>query len=224
MDQEKIQEFCRNCNHRYYVDGNAWKCQLTYQFGNFTNYCNNYENNQEKQKDIIIDAVPIQIPDGLTDVLKTEQKLLPAILTGCIASILGAGFWASITVFTGYSIGYMAIVLGVIVGISIRYFGKGIDKIFGILSVVFAIISVILGNILSSIGYISYHEGVSFFSIISQLNLSIIWELYLDTFSPVDILFYIIAAVSAYKLSFRIVTHKQVNDFKKRGIIPDSIN
>ena len=221
MDQEKIQEFCKKCNHRYYVDGINWKCQLTYQFGNFTNYCENFENNPVLGKEIIIDAVPIKIPDRLTDVLKTEQKFLPAIITGCFSSIIGAGFWAAITVMTGYSIGYMAIVLGVIVGISIRYFGKGIDKIFGIMSIVFAIISVILGNILSSIGYISYHQGISLFNIISQLNTSIIWELFVATFSPVDILFYVIASVAAYKLSFRIVTHKQIDDFAKRGIIPD---
>jgi hypothetical protein len=55
---------------------------------------------------------------------KSEQEFPKAILIGIIVGIIGALLWGTITVATGFQIGYMAIAIGAGVGISMRFMGK----------------------------------------------------------------------------------------------------
>ncbi len=64
--------------------------------------------------------------------LRAQQKLFQAVVGGGAAALLGAGVWAAITVATDYQIGWMAVALGLLVGLTVRSLGKGIDNIFGI--------------------------------------------------------------------------------------------
>lgn len=69
--------------------------------------------------------------------------------------------WATITVSTGYQIGYMA-VIRFIVGYSNRAVGKGIDQIFGIIVAVFAFIGCFLGNYFGLIAFAADAEGLGY--------------------------------------------------------------
>ncbi|MCZ6827293.1 MAG: hypothetical protein O7D88_07320, partial [Gammaproteobacteria bacterium] len=66
------------------------------------------------------------------ETLRSEQSLLVGTLAGFVASLAGAGVWAAVTVLTEYQIGWMAVGIGVLVGFSMRFAGKGIDQTFGI--------------------------------------------------------------------------------------------
>src|SRR5687768_15131522 len=86
---------------------------------------------------------------ALTQALKTElhkqQDPVYAIIGGLAAAMVGAVIWAVITVSTKYQIGYMAIGVGLLVAFSVRYFGGGIDKYFGIIGAFFALLGCALG-------------------------------------------------------------------------------
>ena len=64
--------------------------------------------------------------------LRDEQNLALAILVGGAAALLGALLWAALTVITDYQLGIAALGIGLLVGIAVRYAGKGIDRIYGI--------------------------------------------------------------------------------------------
>ncbi len=83
-----------------------------------------------------------------------EENLPKGVLCAVVACIVGAVAWGLISVSTGYQIGYMAIGIGFLVGFAMRQ-GKGIRPIFGIIGAALALVSCVLGDFLSIIGYIA---------------------------------------------------------------------
>ena len=77
-------------------------------------------------------AVSDQEAQMALDNLRSEQNLPVGAIAGALAAVGGAGIWALVTVMTEYQIGWMAIGIGFLVGISMRFSGKGIDPVFGI--------------------------------------------------------------------------------------------
>ena len=161
----------------------------------------------EHQETIKIEFSPPQInPSHLHHTVeepRAQQRLFQAVVGGGAAALLGASVWAAITVATQFQIGWMAVALGLVVGLTVRSLGKGIDKIFGIVGSVWALTACGLGNLLAVCGVLSVEESVPLLTILSALNLDIIGQLMAVTFSPIDLLFYGIAMYEGYRLSFR---------------------
>ena len=137
--------------------------------------------------------------------LRLEQNLALAIFAGFAAAIVGALLWAAITLFTQYQIGWMAIGVGFLVGFAVRL-GKGIDKIFGIIGAVFALIGCVLGNFFSLVGFISKQENLNIMSTLGAIDYSKVPNIMASTFSAMDLLFYGIAVYEGYRFSFRPLT------------------
>lgn len=145
--------------------------------------------------------------------IKAEQNLPLGLIAGFVTAIIGAVIWASITVATEYQIAYMAIGLGFIVGFAVRLAGKGIDKIFGISAAILAIFGCLLGNLLSIIGFAAKAEGLGYFEALSLIDFSLIPTIMIESFNPMDILFYGIAIYAGYKYSFRQITQEEVDAY-----------
>ena len=142
--------------------------------------------------------------------LKSNQNLPLGFFIGLIASIVGAILWAAITVATEYQIGYMAIAIGLLVGYVIRYSGKGIDNIFGISGAVLSAFACLLGNFLSIIGFAANEEKLGYLETLRLIDYSIIPEIMVSTFNPIDVLFYGIAIYEGYKFSFRKISEDEL--------------
>lgn len=142
--------------------------------------------------------------------LKLEQNLPLAIIGGLSVTIIGAILWATITVVTEYQIGYMAIAIGLAVGYSVRIFGKGIDMIFGIIGAFLALFGCVLGNFLSLVGFFANAEGLGYFETISLIDLSLIPDIMIESFNPMDVLFYGFAIYEGYRFSFRQITEEEI--------------
>lgn len=72
--------------------------------------------------------------------LDYEQNLPMGVVAGLIGALVGAALWAWITVLTDAQIGWMAIAVGFLVGLAVRIFGKGLDKVFGIVGAVLSLL------------------------------------------------------------------------------------
>lgn len=144
--------------------------------------------------------------------LRSEQNLPLGILACVVSALAGGIVWALITVATKYQIGYMAVAVGFLVGYANRYFGKGIDKIHGIIGAVFALLGCILGNLFSTAGFASEQESVGLMTVLGTLfsNFSMITSILKETFQPMDILFYGIAIYEGYRFSFREITEEEI--------------
>lgn len=135
--------------------------------------------------------------------LRSEQNLLGGLLAGLAASAIGAGVWASVTVATGYQIGWMALGVGFLVGYAVRIAGKGIDTVFGITGAALALLGCGAGNLLAISSMAGTQQNVPLLDVLSALDLTTAQQLMAAGFSPVDLLFYGIAVYEGFQLSFR---------------------
>lgn len=140
--------------------------------------------------------------------LNEEQNIVLGLLAGGFAALVGAIIWAAITVITDYQVGWMAVGIGFLVGFTMRYFGKGLSKKFGILSAGLSLLSCLAGNVLTVAVIVSQQESMSLFEVLFILLLSpsAIFEALSVTFSPIDLLFYGIALYEGYRFAFRQVS------------------
>lgn len=145
-----------------------------------------------------------------------EQSLPLASLAGITAGLAGAILWGAISVATGYQIGYLAIAIGALVGFSIRYFGKGIDPVFGVTGAALAVLSCFVGNFFSIIGVLANQESLGYLETFLSFDYAYFVPVMSETFSPVDLFFYGLAGYEGYKFSFRQVTEEEIAILKKR--------
>lgn len=142
--------------------------------------------------------------------LRTEQRLMMGVFGGLGAALVGAAVWTVVTVLTHFQIGWMAVGVGFLVGMAIRQFGKGIDKIFGVIGASLALVGCVLGNLFSGCEFLAEDQKVSFFDVVGVLTPQLAADILAVTFHPMDLLFYGIAIYEGYKFSFRTITRDEL--------------
>ena len=63
-----------------------------------------------------------------------------------------------------------------------RYFGKGIDQIYGIIGAVFALLGCLAGNFLTVVYFVSVESQASFWSLLLDVDLAVIINVIIETF------------------------------------------
>ena len=144
-------------------------------------------------------------------VLRSEQSLVNGIAAGMVASVIGAGIWAGVTILTEYQIGWIAIGIGFVVGYAVRLAGKGLDQSFGIVGGTLSLIGCALGNVATIAYYVALNEGIPFTDILTQLDLAITINILISTFEMIDVLFYGIAVFFGYKYAIRKISVADLN-------------
>jgi len=143
--------------------------------------------------------------------IRDNQNLSLAVIGGFGAALVGAWVWALITYLTNFQIGWMAIGVGFLVGFTIRYLGKGIDKIFGIAGAFLALLGCVLGNLFTACIFIAKQQDIGIIDVLSYLDMDFIVEIMSITFSPMDVVFYAIAVYAGYKYSFRTISQEELS-------------
>jgi hypothetical protein len=130
------------------------------------------------------------------DQLDNQPSLLMGLVGGTVAMLVSAIIWGVISYVTEYQIGWMAIGVGFLVGIAIKFFGKGKSMMFGVSSAVLALIGCVLGNLIFYSGIIAREESASFLQVffILLLQPAAAIEVFSIAFGFMDILFYALAA------------------------------
>lgn len=212
--------FCKKCTNRKMDLQQGLVCSLTGEKANFNNECPDFKLD-ESVKVQVDDTEPLeheevrnQLSDELLEKLKLEQNLTMAIVAGVGAGLVGAALWGLITVVTNYQIGYLALAIGAGVGFSMRYFGKGIDQIFGVIGGGVAVLSCVLGNFFSIIGFYANAEGADFIEMLFIFDYAYFIPVMTETFSVMDVIFYGLAGYEGYKFSFRTFTEADMENLK----------
>src|SRR5579859_6988812 len=187
MTHEERLTFCKNCKNRELNQQLDIICGVTKKVPAFEGTCENYiQENNSPPKAAIEESVYYAVDDLNDNVkgkLREQQDVLFAVVGATAAAIVGAVLWALVTVSTKYQIGYMAIGVGALVGFSVRYYGAGIDKIFGGIGTLFALIGCALGNLLSQVAFIADAQKMSYLDVISFLNVRLTMEILKEGFS-----------------------------------------
>ena len=100
--------------------------------------------------------------------------------------------------------------VGFLVGFGVRKLGRGIDKIFGAAGGVIALISVLLGNFLASIAFLANILEVGYLDMLLNFNYALTFELMMETFTVIDVVFYGIAIYYGYRSSFRKINREEL--------------
>ncbi len=221
MTREEHLKFCKKCINRKPNMQVGLLCNLTGEKADFENDCKSFELDHlvvehiDDEDAVEHNEVINKLSDKNIAKFKSEQNLTTALITGIVVGIIGAVLWGTITVATGYQIGYMAIAIGAAVGLSMRFTGKGIDQIFGISGGIIAIFSCLLGNFFSIVGYVADAEGLGYMETLGLFDYGQLIPIMSEIFSPIDLLFYGIAAFQGYKLAFKTFTEKDLYELEK---------
>ena len=91
-----------------------------------------------------------------------------------------------------------------------RYFGKGVDPIYGFIGAILALAGCLGGNVPSMAGFIAQAQSVGYFQVLAQFDLELIVSVMRETFEPMDLLIYGIATYEGYRFSFRRVNEADI--------------
>lgn len=201
-EQNEIELYCRNCVSRDFVNGRGLVCKRTNSLPAFEGECADYQKDEELEK-----VAPTPRPEDYStpvdrDQLLAEQNLTKGVILGAVACIVGAVAWALVSVSTGYQIGYMAIGVGLLVGIAMRQ-GKGVTPVFGIIGAALALVSCVLGDFFSIIGFIAKDYEMSFMDVLLEVDYKEVFGAMMENLASMTIVFYGIAVYEGYKLSLR---------------------
>lgn len=143
--------------------------------------------------------------------LDDQPNLLLGLLGGGFAMLVGAIVWGAITYFTEYQIGWLAIGVGFLVGIAIKFFGRGKSMLFGISGAILALIGCLLGNLIFYSGIIAREEGASFLNVFFFLlvNPAAIIEVFTIAFDFMDLIFYALAAYAGFSTAMDLKRAKR---------------
>ena len=166
--------------------------------------------------DAVLEVDPAKMRRFMQEV-RDNQNLGMGIVGGLAAAALGAIGWAAITALTGYQIGWMAIGVGFLVGITVRKLGGGVDKTFGVVGAGCALLGCLAGNLFTFYVLISNAPNMPLTEVVSLFDWNAIIDFMIDSFNPMDVLFYGIAIYYGYKNSFRQTTPEELSKLVKTG-------
>jgi len=150
-------------------------------------------------------SIPSPVPT-IDNEMDHDSNLIMGLIGGGIAMLVSAAIWGAVTYITEYQIGWLAIGIGFLVGIAVKFFGKGKTPIYGIISAAFALIGCALGNLLFYSGLIAREEGAAFLEVFFFFLFSpaATIEIFSIAFDFMDILFYGLAAWVGYSTALDI--------------------
>ena len=220
MTRQEHLKFCKTCVNRQMDLKAGLVCQLTGKIADFEGVCPSYEKDEkavvtiDDDVEMVSDEITTRVSESTLEKLRAEQNLPAAIFAGIFIGVVAAFGWAAITIATGWQIGIVAIAVGAAVGIGMRLVGKGIDQVFGISGGIIALVSCIFGNLLSILGFIAIELDAGFLETFLNFDYSYTFELLQETASPMDLVFYAIAAYEGYKFAFRRFTQKDLHNLE----------
>jgi hypothetical protein len=139
------------------------------------------------------------------DRLRREENLPAGLVGGLLAALVAAGLWASLTALLGVQFGWLAPGVGAMVGVAVRRYGRGLGSRFGLLSAAFALLGCLLGDLEAAYLLAAQPFGLSGEEVLSLVRFEVMRDLLVSTFGVLDAVFYGVAVVLGYNLSFRRV-------------------
>ena len=150
--------------------------------------------------------------EQMREILQSRQSLGRAIAGGFLSALIGAGAWAVITVVTGHQHEAMSLGIGLLVGLAVRKYGRGISPQFGVAGASLAFFGSLLGNVFSAGAVMAQALGQPLIQFEMQLitNPAFFGRLVLPFFSLWNPMFYVFAAIAGYYLSYRAPTNAEL--------------
>jgi hypothetical protein len=146
--------------------------------------------------------------------LRAKQNAPLALLAGILTAAAGAALWVLVTDMTSFQLGYMAPVTGLLVGVTVRFSGRGVTKAFGWLGAALSLLGCLLGNFLTNCVFIARETDLTTAKVLAHLadNLTAGLGLMVAV-HPVDLVLCAVGIYVGYRLSFRRLTEARIRRF-----------
>ena len=126
----------------------------------------------------------------------SEQNFVGALIFGAAATILAAGFYGVIG-SSGTMYSFWAAGIGLAIGFTMQYLGRGIESKFSIVAAVFGVAGCLLGNMFAVAIYVARANTVSPFTVLRSTPLSELGSWMVSDLQLVDLIFWLAAAGAA---------------------------
>ncbi len=166
-------------------------------------------NDEEKQKNY-----------ELADKLISEQNFAAAVIVGAVATILAAAAYGIIVATWAFSYGFVAAGVGIVIGLSMQFLGRGISMKFAVVAMVYAITGCVLGNLFRVIIELAQANATSPIDVLRNNSLSVLAEWSVSDVSFVDLVYWFVAVFCAVFLAKRPLSRSErlaIGLFELRG-------
>ncbi|MGB1031853.1 MAG: toxin-antitoxin system YwqK family antitoxin, partial [Flavobacteriales bacterium] len=208
MTREQRLKFCNKCELRKLDFERGLVCSLTDEFADFEGTCSKFrdESLQHEAKSISqakhnrafeIDEARIR------EEYEKHEHLPYAIIGGSITAVIFAIIWGLVSYLAEFQIGIMAVLLGLGIGFSVRFYGSGTRPIFGVLGATLALLGCLMGNLFTQVGIMMDDSSLNYLQVFNALGVVDVLEIYTESFHVLDLLFYVIAMFEGYRFAFR---------------------
>jgi hypothetical protein len=146
--------------------------------------------------------------------LRSQQNSWIGIFMSLLAAFFGALMWGWVTFKTDYHAGFMTLFVGLIVGLTMRFTGKGIEHRFGFYGACITLLGSVFGDYLSKVASLYNLSAYPDSEISDTLVLFSPPFIFNALWEQLDILligFYVAGCLLAFRLSYRIVSHDEVH-------------
>jgi hypothetical protein len=139
----------------------------------------------------------------LAENLISEQNFAAAVIVGAVATLLAAAIYGITTSLWDFSYGFAAAGIGIAVGISMQYLGRGIKMKFAVAASVYTIAGCVLGNVFRVVMDLARANGISPLDVFRSNAFSLLTGRAVSYVSFVDLVFWFVAVFAAVFLARR---------------------
>lgn len=140
--------------------------------------------------------------EGEIIINESKPSQIKGLLMAIIFGLVGAIFWVFTAQVTGYNLQPVIFLIGYMVSQGFVWNGKSELKKWGVVAAIVTTFCIILGKIILMIFSVTQFYGITFFEMVLILNYSQMMKTIVTTFSPLELIFYIIAIKFTYERSF----------------------
>ena len=139
----------------------------------------------------------------IAEVLLSEQNFAAAVIVGAVATILAAAIYSIVVARWNFSYGFAAAGIGIAVGISMQYLGRGIKMKFAVAASLYTIAGCVLGNVFRVVMDLARANGISPLDVFQSNAFSVLTGRAVSYVSFVDLVFWFVAVFAAVFLARR---------------------
>jgi hypothetical protein len=243
MNQKERLAICSGCSNRSLDFEHGYICQLTGKVADFNGQCKSYVKDESVTDTIKVRTkerpwVPLFEPPPVEETaedgkkksknrkkdrptgealkkLRRYQSFLYAFLGGLLITVVSIVTWCMVAAETGNKEVYLALIVGLLVGIAVRFFGAGIYRVFGVLAAVLSLAGSVLGYYLIQTSFLSDLQAAQFAKLVDYIRPEILFDIIQNAFVPLDLLFYGLATLLGYLLAIRRINGKKLAQLTK---------
>ena len=143
------------------------------------------------------------------------QSVRNATMASIIAIIIFSIIWAMLSTLVGVIYPWMTMIMGIVIGLTVRRAGFGLDWRFPVLAAVFAIVGSFVGNVVVAAAFTAPELGTTTLNVLRNLT-AMTWPVFFDeVMTPADLVFALFAAGLAAFYANRRLTRTEYLALRK---------